>query len=300
MTCENELTTKSDIYSLGITLYQAITGDNPFDSERASVSMFRQVNLIPPALQNYDKGVSEYFSGAVFAMLEKNPAQRPSEEELEEVFASLVEYNQCREDQVNAKQKAARSQEAVSAASNQLLVAEEATAEHSTERGFTPAPQAKIASIEKRLGQMPLYRRQAKKLLKSLKRSDPRIIALSAAFLLVSTAAGWAGYHVFSDRVPVAVIQGPMTAVICIKCNLLEERRVKEITEAKCSKCEGPIAMAEKCENCKHVFALPELTGANNMTPEEYSEAVKKTYKCPKCGTDEISAVPLTKETSDL
>ena len=303
LTSEKELTTKSDIYSLGITLYQAITGDNPFDSERTSVSMFRQVNLIPPALQNYDKNVSEYFSGAVFAMLEKDPAERPSEEELEEVFASLVEYNKCREDQVNATKRAARSPEAVSAASNQLLVAENesAVAEHpGTELAFTPAPQTKLESIEKRFEKMPLYRRQAKKILKTLKRSDPRVLALSAAILIVSSAAGWAGYHVFSDKVPVAVAQGPMTALICKKCNFLEERRVKDIAETKCVKCQGPVAMAQKCEKCKHVFALPEIAGADKMSPEEYSEAAKKAYKCPKCGTDEISAVPLTKEMGDL
>jgi hypothetical protein len=165
---------------------------------------------------------------------------------------------------------------------------------------FTPAPQTKIASIEKRIDKMPLYRRQTKKLLKSLKRNDPRILALSAAISIVSAAAGWTGYYVFSDTIPVTVTQGPMTAVICKKCDLLEERRVKDIAEAKCRKCEGAVAMAEKCEKCNNVFALPEITGADNMTPEEYSEAFKKTYKCPKCGSDEISAVPLTKETSDL
>ncbi len=301
LTSEKALTSKSDIYSLGITLYQAITGDNPFDSERASVSMFRQVNLIPPSLQNYDKNVSEYFSGAVFAMLEKDPEERPSEEELEEVFANLIEYNECREDQVNATKKAARSQEAVNAISNQLLVAEEEAEElPETELTFTPAPQTRLASIEKRLDKMPLYRRQTKKLIRSLKRSDPRILALSAAFLVVSAAAGWAGYHVFFDKVPVAVIQGPMTAVICKKCNFREERRVKDIAAIKCRKCEGPVAMAEKCEKCNAIFALPEIAGADKMTPEEYGEAFKKTYKCPKCGSDDISAVQLTKEDDNL
>ncbi|MEI8246018.1 MAG: protein kinase [Lentisphaerota bacterium] len=302
LTCESELNSKSDIYSLGITLYQAVTGDNPFDSERTSVSMFRQVNLIPPSLQNYDKNVSEYFSGAIFSMLEKDPADRPSEEELEEVFSSLIEYNQCREDQVNATKKAARTQEAVTAASHQLLVPEydETAADHpGTELAFTPAIQTKIASIEKRLDNMPIYRRQTRKLLKTIKRSDPRILALGAAILVVSAVAGWAGYHVFTDKVPVTYTQGPMTAVLCIKCNSFEERRVKDIASAKCSKCEGAVAMAEKCEKCKHVFALPEINGAENMTPEEYGEAFKKTYKCPKCGSDEISAVPLTKDTGN-
>lgn len=303
LTCESDLTSKSDIYSLGITLYQAVTGDNPFDSERTSVSMFRQVNLIPPSLQNYDKNVSDYFSGAIFAMLEKNPAERPSEEELEEVFSSLIEYNECREDQVNVRKKAARSQEAVSAASHQLLVPEyeETPAEHTgTELAFTPAAQTKIESIAKRLDNMPIYRRQTKKLLKKLKRSDPKILALGVAVLIVSAAAGWAGYHVFTDKIPVTYTQGPMTAVICKKCNLFEERRVKDITEAKCGKCEGPVAMAEKCEKCNNVFPLPEMSEADNMTPEEYGEAFKKIYKCPKCGSDEISAVPLTKDTSNL
>ncbi len=302
LTSENELTSKSDIYSLGITLYQTITGDNPFDSERISLSMFRQVNLIPPALQNYDKNVSEYFSGAVFAMLEKAPERRPSEEELEDVFASLIEYNKCREDQVNYTKRAGRTEESVHIASGQLLVSEfdEIAVDHSgAALAFTPAPQARIASIEKRLDKMPIYRRQAKRLLKSLKRSDPKILFLSASILLASVVAGWTGYHVFSSTFPVAVAKGPMTVIICTKCNLVEERRVKDPAEEKCKKCEAPVAIAQKCDKCKHVFPLPEIAGAESKTPEEYSEAIKKTYKCPKCGSDEISAVPLNNETSD-
>ena len=58
--------------------------------------------------------------------------------------------------------------------------------------------------------------------------------------------------------------------------------------------------MAEKCEKCNAIFALPEIAGADKMTPEEYGEAFKKTYKCPKCGSDDISAVQLTKEDDNL
>ncbi|MHB9138269.1 MAG: protein kinase domain-containing protein [Victivallaceae bacterium] len=305
LTSEQELTSKSDIYSLAITLYQAITGDNPFNSERASVSMFRQVNLTPPSLQDYDKNVSEYFSGAIQAMLEKDPAQRPSEEELEEVFSSLIEYNQCREEQVNSIPKEARSHEAVIAASNQLLVSEfdETTVESANSAlAFTPAPQikVKIETLEKRFDKMPLFKRQTKKIVKSLKRTDPRIIILSAALLIVSTAAGWAGYLVFSSSgVPITVKEGPMTAVICPKCNLSEERRIMDINTAKCSKCQGHLAIAQKCEKCKNIFALPEIPDADKMTPEEYTAAFEKTHRCPKCKSDEIIAVPLLKEEAD-
>jgi serine/threonine protein kinase len=305
LTSEQALTTKTDIYSFGITLYQAITGDNPFNSERASVSMFRQVNLIPPPLQDYDKNVSKYFSGVVQSMLEKDPAQRPVEEELEEVFSSLIEYNQCREEQVNSKKKEAKSREAVIAISNQLLVSEpDETTIESTSPGlaFTPAPQIKVKLdlLEKRLGKMPLYKRQARKIAKSFSRTDPRIIILSAALLIVSTVAGWAGYHAFvAPDIPIIVKNGPMTAIICTKCNSEEERRIMDINTAKCSKCQGPLAAAQKCEKCKNVFALPEISDPDKGTPEEYKAAFEKAHKCPKCQSDEIMAVPMQKEEAD-
>jgi Zn finger protein HypA/HybF involved in hydrogenase expression len=98
--------------------------------------------------------------------------------------------------------------------------------------------------------------------------------------------AGIVGYNIFnrSELPPTAVVQGPPMAVICKKCNFTEERRIKDINQAKCTRCGGAVAAAMKCAKCNKVFPLPEISNIEKMTSEEYSKAAEASYKCPSCG----------------
>ena len=81
---------KSDIYSLGVTLYQLISGKNPFVLETPSASMYKQMNETPPHLNSEFKSISRIFSDAVARMLDKNPEARPTLNDLEYAFLHVA------------------------------------------------------------------------------------------------------------------------------------------------------------------------------------------------------------------
>ena len=305
LTMEFPVTSKSDIYSLGITIYQSVTGDNPFYSDRPSVGIFRQINLVPPSLRNYDQNITEYFSNSVLAMLEKNPGQRPSEEELESVFSNLIEYNKCRMllSQVDKKKGSTRMVE------DDLAVLPAHKSDNDLMERDPDLLRARMVVLDDIFAKTVISRPSKKNAmqmievgnlldsLKSLTQMQFKIIALSVLLLVVSVAAGVVGYNIFTSKeVPQAVLQGPETAVICKKCNFVEERRIKDISQAKCTRCASPVAPAMKCHKCSKVFALPEIKNIEKMTPEEYSKASEESYKCPFCGSSDFAAVPISKE----
>jgi len=96
LTGDADLSIKSDIYSLGVTLYYAATGSNPFTSDKASVAMYNQLNLIPPAISDCVEDFSIPLSDLIQGMLNKNPEERPGIDELLSSLNELMpvaEYN---------------------------------------------------------------------------------------------------------------------------------------------------------------------------------------------------------------
>ncbi len=73
---KKKLDTRSDIYSLGITLYQMITGVLPFRA--AGVPMLAQQHLHakPDPLEKYIQNVPQKVSALVWKMMEKKPERR--------------------------------------------------------------------------------------------------------------------------------------------------------------------------------------------------------------------------------
>jgi eukaryotic-like serine/threonine-protein kinase len=71
-----EATPSSDVYSLGVVLYQFLTGRLPYEGSSLAELAVRQQNERPLAPSTYNDEVPETLSGAVLRALESDPARR--------------------------------------------------------------------------------------------------------------------------------------------------------------------------------------------------------------------------------
>jgi eukaryotic-like serine/threonine-protein kinase len=71
-----EATPSSDVYSLGVVLYQFLTGRLPYEGSSLAELAVRQQNERPLAPRTYNDEVPETLSGAVLRALESDPARR--------------------------------------------------------------------------------------------------------------------------------------------------------------------------------------------------------------------------------
>jgi hypothetical protein len=69
---------RTDIYALGITLYELLTGKRPFEGEASSV-LARHIIEQPPKLSEHLENIPLELEDVVMRMLAKNPNDRPSD-----------------------------------------------------------------------------------------------------------------------------------------------------------------------------------------------------------------------------
>ena len=67
---------RSDLYSLGILMYEMATGSNPFDAESPHAVYRKQLNDIPPPVSQLNSAFSVGFSRVVERLVQKDPEKR--------------------------------------------------------------------------------------------------------------------------------------------------------------------------------------------------------------------------------
>ncbi|MCK5844084.1 MAG: hypothetical protein KAG97_05205, partial [Victivallales bacterium] len=84
-----KLDVKTDIYSLGITLFYMVSGKLPFQAGTPMALLSKQLNEKPPVLSEITDGVSSEFAQFVDSMLVKDSQLRISLDEMVETLKTL-------------------------------------------------------------------------------------------------------------------------------------------------------------------------------------------------------------------
>jgi serine/threonine-protein kinase len=71
-----EVTPRSDLFSLGVVLYELATKHKPFDGESITAIMYNVVNLTPPAASHYTEEVPEAMDQVLARAMHKRPEER--------------------------------------------------------------------------------------------------------------------------------------------------------------------------------------------------------------------------------
>ena len=81
-----ELTAASDVYALGLTLYQCLTGEVPLQEDTAVATLMLRQKSRPPKVRRGCVGCPKWLDRLILRMLDPAPDERPTAAEVEEAL----------------------------------------------------------------------------------------------------------------------------------------------------------------------------------------------------------------------
>lgn len=262
-----EVSQASDIYSLGVTIYQCFTGDNPFMSERAAVTMFRHINIQPPLLKDCGLLISPELSDLVTLLLSKSMTERPDAKQTAEMLDAIIK---------NPMSQATRIR----------LMAEESAQK---------AGQIKESmSIDKVKSEINASRKVKAKVEREERRKSFAVMFILTV-TITSVCIGL-GYYLSRHVLAPSPEAGARVTLSCSKCGKICTRRTTDIKKEHCPECGASLGYAMNCNFCKKIFSycMEDLSGITDKLV--LISKMDESRKCHHCGSRNIEPVKLATE----
>ncbi len=292
----------SDIYSLGVTLYESLTGSNPFYSDRAVNSMISQINLLPPELSLIDERFHCELSMLLSQMLLKDPSRRPQPAKIIDSFNIIFDEikndpakefcfythkSLSVEDQgASLKDGGEASVEDSSGQEPHKFRFSKKTEKEKTDNVKVPTVKTSGKSIQSfdPLSFLPHFNFNIPALSLPGKGNIIKIVA-SGLILLLAIFATTKIYKTIANKKSDEDQYIPISVLKCEKCGYMIEKRSNDPEHEICPKCSSRMGTAFECEKCGNIFPVLEtdisISRGNETSP----------YTCPKCKSEDTSAV---------